>query len=205
MIVILDVGGPREGKSNYAKALITNGANRKKPVYVYDPKNEYGPTYETWIGKDRSTVPGPGLIANDPKQYRSRYVGNAKGIDPDYFLFIVMQKRNSIIVVDESTSVLKGMLSKDWNNVLTGRAHSGNSFIFIFHSLTTIPPDFIRNSSCDQIVLFKTMDNLQDIKTKFGNQLLNVGFEMQAKKPRKSPPTLIDFTEGKINNQQYNF
>ncbi len=205
MIVLLDVGGPREGKSNYAKALICSGANKKKPCYVYDPKNEYGPKYETWIDGNRATVPGPGLIANDPTQFRSRYVGNAKGIDPDYFLFILLQKRNSIIVVDEATSVLKGMLSKDWNNVLTGRAHSGNSFIFIFHSLTTIPPDFIRNSSCDQIVLFKTMDNYQDIKSKFGSELLNMGFQMQYKKQRKSPPTIIDFTEGKINNQQINF
>lgn len=204
MIVILDVGAPREGKSNYAKAMIM-GKNKNKPVYVYDPKNEYGQTYETWINGNRATVPGVGLIANDPRQMRSRYTGTEKGIDPDYFLFIVLQKRNTIIVVDEATSILKGQLSKDWNNALTGRAHSGNSFIFIFHSLTTIPPDFIRNSSCDQIVLFKTMDNQADIKTKFGSHLLNIGFDMQQRKPRKSDPTIIDFTEGKINNQEYKF
>lgn len=198
----LIVGAPRQGKSNYIKALLW-GAKRK-PCYVYDPKNEYGLTYQTWINEKRVTVPGIGLIANNPKEMRSRYTGTAAGIDPDYFLKIVMQKRSSIIGIDEATSVLKGQLSKEWNLALTGRAHSANSFLFIFHSLLTIPPDIIRNSSCDRIILFRTLDNASDVKAKFGSELLNIGFEMQKKKGNKAPPTIIYLTEGEIDGKQYN-
>lgn len=203
MICYLIVGAPRQGKSNYAKALITQPNTINKPCYVLDPRNEYGATYKTLINNNVTTVPGVGLPANQPQLKRSRYVGDRNGINVDYFNAIVNQKSGSFIVYDESTGILKGQLSKALNDMLTGRFHSSNSFIFVFHSLETIPPDIIRNSSCNKIILFNTLDNVKSVNAKFSNHYLNEGLRLQNMKPNKSAPTEIDILEGKINGKDF--
>jgi hypothetical protein len=201
MSCILIAGGPRQGKSKLAKSIIMQADTIKKPCYVYDPQNEYGNTYKTKINNAVVEVPGVGLIANRPEYKRSRYTpaNDNRDFNVDYFTFIAEQKKGSIIMYDESTGIFKGMLPKNINRLLTGRFPSGNSFVFIFHSLVTIPPDFIRNSSCNTLILFKTMDNPKQINSKFENAFINEGFRRQDNKPNFAPPTIIQPMDGIID------
>jgi len=211
MFGYLIVGAPRQGKSNYTKAMITQppqpgkpgSGTVNKPCYVADPQNEYGATYNTLINGQVVAVPGVGLPANQPQLLRSRYTGDHNGMDMDLFYHICSQKRGCNIIMDECTGILKGQLPKKLNSMLTGRFHTQNNWAMIFHSLTTIPPDLIRNTSVNYIVLFNTLDNAKDVHSKFGNHYLNEGLRLQCMKPDKAPPTIIDITGGRIDGKPF--
>lgn len=203
MFVYLIIGAPRQGKSSYTKAMITRPDTIKKPCYVFDPRNEYGDTYNTLINDKVVSVPGVGLIANHPEYYRSRYIGDENGVDQEYFKAVAKKKKGSNIIFEEATGFLRGMLPKDMNDILTGRFHTQNNFMLIFHSLETIPPDIIRNNSCNYIILFKTLDSLKFIERKFNNPYLTEGLRRQKLKGQGAPPTVIEMISGKIDGVNF--
>lgn len=191
MKLIIIAGAPRQGKSRFAKRLITLPETRHLPCYVFDVQNEYGDFYTTDINGQLVEVPGPGLPANQPHLARSRYASGE--MDMGEFLEVARRKKNTNLIFEESTGFLKGNTSPLLRQMINGRFHTHNTFIFNFHTLRTVPPDIM--GMANTVILFKTLDNVKFIESKFGdfgNGRLTAALRKQQAKPNKSAPEYIE-------------
>lgn len=148
MYVILVVGGARQGKTpfikNYAK-----GNN----LLVFDVQNEYG---------DRAKYNGvPERLPTNNKLARSRV---AK-VNVKEFMNICRTKRNTICVLEEATIFFQGVIGEQARELIFSKAHTGNIYILVFHSINAIPPRIMEGT--DFVVLFKTADEDETVKNKF--------------------------------------
>lgn len=136
------------GKSPFVRSLI-----EKRRCLIFDVANEYG---------SRVKYPGqiPVGLSTDTKQPRSRYtVMDLKG-----FLEACKQKQNTVCVFEEATGFMQGMLQLEVTQLMIGRLHTGNSFVFVFHSINSVPPRILEMSN--YAVLFKTNDIARVVERK---------------------------------------
>lgn len=147
MNCIVIIGMTQQGKSPFTKQLIRDEA---KNCLVFDYNNEYGKT-------DKYGKPGMNL-SNNILDARCRYTGT----DFAHFLEIAKKKRNSNIVFEEATAFLKGQIGRNVLQLVIGKAHTRNNYIFIFHSIRTVPPGLL--DLTDTVVLFRTNDNFDFVK-----------------------------------------
>lgn len=163
MYVIIVIGGAQQGKSPYIKHYAEN-CN----LLVNDVQNEYG---------EKVKYPGqkPYLLTTDNKSSRSRYIG----ADVDKFIELCKTKKNTICVFEEATMFFEGKTSKEMRRLLFGKAHTGNVYVLVFHSINAVPPRMMESSN--YVVLFKTNDEEKVVERKY-SKLLPYFKELQGKK-----------------------
>lgn len=138
MNCILLVGMTGQGKSKFAKEFITN-----KNCLVFDVQNEY-----TNLTVDNNSNRSRVLELNEKK-----------------FVELCKHKTNTVCIFEEATGFFEGKLDKELRRVVLSKRHSGNVFLFCFHSISSIPPRLMQLTN--YVVLYKTMDEPYQVEDKF--------------------------------------
>ena len=156
MNLYIVIGAPGEGKTPFCKKMIGGGdsGQPEKRCLVFDINNEYGP---------RTKYKGqkPYNLATNTKDLRSRYVGD----DIETFLRIAMSKRETVVIMEEATAFFEGKQSKTTRRLIINRYHTGNVYVFLFHSINSVPPRIMEIAN--YCVLFKTNDEHDTVYRKF--------------------------------------
>lgn len=140
-----------QGKSKEAFKIIRNEA----PCLVFDVNNEYGihPKNKDWSLN----------LSTDNRLQRSRYIGG----DMEVFLELVKTRTNTIIVFEEATGFFKGAIGKELARMVINKRHTKNNYIFLFHSIRSIPPALL--DFMNYVILFNTADSMNVVKGKHEN------------------------------------
>lgn len=145
------VGAPGMGKSEFAKKLI---AGRR--CLVFDVQNEYGA---------RTKYPGqvPLMLSINNRDARSRVI--PPNLNVKKFIELCKSKQDTICVFEESTGFFKGGLQRETSQLILSRMHSRNIYLFLWHSINRVPPEFMELSN--YVVLYKTNDQRGNVDRKF--------------------------------------
>lgn len=138
MYCILAVGMTGQGKSNFTKNFIAG-----KRCFVFDVQNEYLDLSINW-NENR---------ARQTDMNEKTFVERCKSM------------KNRICVFEEATGFFEGKLDKDLRRIVLSKRHSGNTFVFLFHSISAIPPRLMQLTN--YVVLFKTGDEPYQVEQKF--------------------------------------
>jgi len=147
MNLILIIGHTGQGKSTYLQKFI---AGRKQ--YIFDVNNEY----------------------NLPDDLQVRPQMRNRDLNVNRFLSICKGLKNYNICFEDATGFLRGKQQKELSQLIVAKRHTGNNFIFLFHSINRVPPELMEMSN--YVILFKTNDNIDLIDRKFKNEKLNNAF-----------------------------
>jgi DNA helicase HerA-like ATPase len=138
MYAILDIGMTGQGKSHFVKNYIAGRA-----CFVFDVNNEY---------QDLNT---------NVNATRARHIA----VDENLFIKQCHAKKNTICVFEEATGFFEGRTSKDLRRLIVNKRHTGNVYIFLFHSISSVPPRLMQ--FCNYVVLHKTGDEPYQVETKY--------------------------------------
>lgn len=143
------IGMTGEGKSEFVKKYILGRA-----CCVFDVQNEYGP---------RTKYPGqtPLNLSDNLQEARARMTV----MDEKKFIEICAAKRNTVCVFEEATGFFEGKTEKDLRRLMLSKIHTGNVLLFIFHSISSVPPRIMQMT--DFVVLHKTNDEEYQVKNKY--------------------------------------
>lgn len=153
MYLTLIIGGTGQGKSPFVKKMIEG-----KRCFVYDINNEWG---------SRTKYPGQQAanLSDDINAPRARYTG-AK---PSEFVKLCMEKTDTNCVLEDATAFFRGSQNQETMLMITRKLFNRNNYIFVFHSINRVPPFFMELANF--VVLFKTADQVQNIKGKYASLL----------------------------------
>lgn len=166
MYVITIIGGAKQGKTPFIKEYIKNSK-----CLVFDVQNEYG-LKTKYEGQKPFNL---GTNNNFPK---SRVID----LDLDKFIELCKKKTNTVCVFEESTMFFSGKIEKPMRKLVWSKAHSGNVYLLVFHSINSLPPGLME--ATDFIILFKTNDQEKTIEGKYP-RLLEPFRELQKGKDGK--------------------
>lgn len=157
------IGAPGMGKTPFVKNFIGND----KRCLVWDVQNEYG---------QRTKYPNQKSfnLDSNTKLPRSRYVGASI----EEFTKIVKTKRDTIVVMEEATGFFRGKQNKETAQLLINRYHTGNVYMFLFHSINRVPPEIMEMSN--YVILFRTNDETNKVEKKY-EKLLPYFFDLKQK------------------------
>lgn len=147
MYLILIAGMTGEGKTTYLKKFIAG-----KRQYIFDVNNEY----------------------NLPDDLQIRPQMRNRDLDINRFLSVCKSIKGYNICFEDATGFFRGKQHAALSQLIVGKRHTQNNFIFLFHSINRIPPELMEISN--YIILFKTTDNIDLIDRKFKNPKLNESF-----------------------------
>jgi len=147
MYLILVIGHTGQGKSTWLKKFIAG-----KKQYVFDVNNEY----------------------NLPDDLQIRPQMRNRDLNIPRFLKNCENLKNYNICFEDATGFLRGKQQKELSQLIVAKRHTGNNYIFLFHSINRVPPELMEMSNF--IILFKTNDNIELIDRKFKNVTLNNAF-----------------------------
>lgn len=150
------IGAPGEGKTPFCKAMIGGGDSGKPEnrCWIFDINNEYGA---------RTKYPGQTAynIGTNYRDPRARYVGT----DIKTFIQTALTKKDTVVIMEEATAFFEGKTSQDTRRMIINRAHTGNVYVFLFHSINSVPPRIMEISN--YVVLFKTNDERDTVYRKY--------------------------------------
>jgi len=149
MFVITIIGGAKQGKTPFIKNYI-----KDSQCLIFDVQNEYG-----MKTKYPNQVPY-GLDTNNLKP-KSRVID----LDVEKFMDLCNTKRNTVCVFEESTMFFQGMTGEQMRKLVFSKAHTGNVYVLVFHSINSVPPRIME--ATDFVVLFKTNDEIKTVEKKF--------------------------------------
>jgi len=132
------VGMTGQGKSHFVKRMIKGRA-----CFVFDVQNEY---YE---------------LTPNPQAQRARHLE----LNERLFVEQCAQRRNTICVFEEATGFFEGKLDRELRRLVLSKRHTGNVFLFCFHSISAIPPRLMQLTN--HVILFKTADETYQVEQKF--------------------------------------
>lgn len=153
MYVILVIGGAKQGKTPFIKDYC-----REANLLVFDVQNEYG---------EKTKYPNQkpyGLTTNN-KLPRSRVIS----LEVNEFIKLCKEKKNSICVFEEATMFFQGMTGDEMRKLIFGKAHTGNVYLLVFHSINAVPPRIME--ATDFVILFKTNDEEKTVERKYSRLL----------------------------------
>ena len=127
-----------QGKSMFVKKYI-----KEKRCYVFDVQNEYTD------------------LQINPYAERGRDVN----LDEKKFIESCLNRKKTICVFEEATGFFEGKLDKKVRHLVLSKRHTGNIFIFCFHSISSVPPRLMQLTNF--VILFKTGDEDYQVKSKF--------------------------------------
>lgn len=142
MNCIVIIGMTGEGKSEIVKSMIAG-----VPCFAFDVQDEY---------KDLSLNPAD-TRARHTELLEKKFVKQA------------LQRINSVIVFEEATGFFEGRLLPEVRRLILSKRHKNNTLIFCFHSISAVPPRLMQMTNF--VVLFKTGDELYQVKEKFPSLL----------------------------------
>jgi hypothetical protein len=145
----LIIGAPEMGKSPYAQKMIEG-----RRCFVFDINNEYG-------SRTKYSGQKPIGLSINPKDERCRYIG----YDVKHFTELALQKRNTIIVMEEATAFFRGRQTSLTSRLIIGRKHTGNILLFLFHSINRVPPELMEMA--EWVILLKTNDEPSRVSGKY--------------------------------------
>lgn len=135
MYCIIDIGMTGQGKSHFAKSYIQD-----RKCYVFDVNNEY----DLPLHGERSKN-----ISCDEKDFiKNCYL-----------------KKETICVFEEATGFFEGKTSKELRRLIVNKRHTKNVYIFLFHSISSVPPRLLQFANF--VVLFKTLDEDYQVLNKY--------------------------------------
>ena len=149
MYVITVIGGAKQGKTPFIKSYINNS-----DCLIFDVQNEYGEKVK-YAGQQKY-----GLDTNNLKP-RSRVTE----LDVNKFIDLCNTKKNTVCVFEESTMFFQGMTGETMRKLIFSKAHTGNVYVLVFHSINAVPPRIME--ATDFVVLFKTNDEEKTVEKKF--------------------------------------
>lgn len=153
MYVITVIGGAKQGKTPFIKDYC-----KSSNVLIFDVQNEYGE-------KTKYRGQSPYGLTTNNKLPRSRVVN----LEVSDFIKQCFDKRNTICVFEEATMFFQGMTGDNMRKLIFGKAHTGNVYILVFHSINSVPPRIME--ATDFVVLFKTNDEIKTIERKYSRLL----------------------------------
>lgn len=164
------MGAPGQGKSPYAQKMIEG-----RRCLVFDVNNEYGL---------RTKYPGqrPIGLSHNTKEPRCRFIGT----DLNVFMQLALSKKDTVVIFEEATMFFRGKLRKETSQLIIGRIHTGNHYLFLFHSINRVPPEIMEIA--DLAVLFRTNDEEATVQRKYSR--LYPAF-MELKKPDTKQPIIM--------------
>jgi hypothetical protein len=153
MYLILVIGGTGQGKTPFIQNYCLGSG-----MLINDIQNEYG---------DRTKYKGqkPYLLSTNNSLPRSRVIK----MNTKEFIKLCATKTNTICVFEEATMFFQGMISDDMRELIFSKAHSGNIYMLVFHSINSVPPRLMEASN--YVVLFKTADEEKTVERKYSRLL----------------------------------
>ena len=173
MYLILLIGHTGQGKTTFLNTeflknvVAKNPANTQKNIYsicaaskkqyIFDVNNEY-------------------MLPNDIRT--SNFMRHTE-CDINRFIEVSKNIRGYNIVIEDATGFLRGRQSATFARLLTGKIHTQNNFIILFHSINRVPPELMEMANF--VVLFKTVDNIDSLKKFKNEKLTHTVLELQKK------------------------
>lgn len=171
MLLTCIVGCTGEGKSEVAKAM----AKRAQYLCAWDVQGEYGLSYDMRASPKR--------FALNPREHAIKD-----------FIEITRVSEGYTFLCEEMTGYFRnGRLPENFVKEILSKRHSKNSFILIFHTLNSIPPELW--GFCDVLIMFKTEDLERTVKSKYPN-LHEHWLRLQTSTARHPTPTGGTWTIG---------
>ena len=186
----------KEGKSKLVRETFLSGQMSQMPCLVFDVNDEYGA-----FRRDRDTgelKPSTNL-PTDTSLPRSRFTGTGKGAF-NKFVEIAQTKKYTTIVFEECTAFISGVTPEVIKSLIIAKGHTNNVFIFIYHSIRTIPPAML--DLMDTVYLFKTADHEKAVQDK-NPKLLPYWYVLQHKETGKYTPFKIEWQREAFNPDFY--
>lgn len=121
---------------------------------VFDINNEYG-------SRVKYTGQKPFNMSINTREDRSRYIGD----NIEAFTKIAMSKQNTVVIMEEATAFFRGHQNALTSRMIINRYHTGNVYVFLFHSINRVPPEIMEIAN--YVVLFKTNDEDAKVKSKY--------------------------------------
>lgn len=149
MVLFIVAGAPGMGKSPFIQKYI-NGRN----CLIFDVANEYG-------HKTKYSGQIPIGLPTNTNEARSRYTG----MDVDRFISLCEKKSNTVCVFEEATGFFAGSVAAKTMRLIVGRRHTGNVYMFVFHSINRIPPGIYEMA--EYLCLLKTNDEWDTVRGKY--------------------------------------
>jgi hypothetical protein len=155
MYLYIVIGATGSGKSEWVKETV-----RDKRAFVFDVQNEYG-------SRTKYRGQKPLNFSDNLNAMQSRYVPKSPRLKDDAMKFMEMcrTKRNTIIVFEESTIFFEGRTDDLTRTLIVNKIHTGNVYVFIFHSIAAVPPRIMQ--MCNFVVLHKTLDEDTTVARKY--------------------------------------
>lgn len=181
------VGGRGGGKTDFIKNLIYKLPKRRIICDTFD--SPVWRNYKTFLHPERESE----LIQEITfDQVRDQKLGTFKLISSDtdkIFETIEKEAWNSLIVIEDATRFIGHKVDNNVKRFVLDTKQRNLDLIFVFHSLTDVPPDLIRWS--DFITLFVTNEVWNNyFKQKFPNQLIERAFHKVRELPKYSQVTI---------------
>lgn len=152
----------------------------KGAAYIVCAATGMGKT--TWVKSKLANVHVDARLVYDVNaEYTDLYNGEFLE-DFEDFAKLGTTVKNSMIVYEEATAFLSNKGGNRYlRKTLVAKRHDGNVIFLVFHSLRAIPRDLY--DLCNYVVLFKTSDIEQMVKTRFDNDALTSEFLRLQKAP----------------------
>jgi hypothetical protein len=154
MYVVTIIGGAKQGKTPFIKDYC-----KESNVLIFDVQNEYGQNTK-YKGQT------PYMLSTDNKLTRSRVTD----LDVNKFIELCMSKRNTVCVFEEATMFFQGMTGDTMRKLIFSKAHTGNVYLLVFHSINSVPPRIME--ATDYVILFKTNDEIKTVERKYVRLLI---------------------------------
>lgn len=165
--IILVVGRRGSGKTTFAKKL---ASSQNKKILVVDTFDH--PSYVDYK-----------LLTTDKLAYWQKGAYRVFDKDPlTMLLTINTVVRNAFLILEDAAKYLSGNTPKEIKNILIDSRNRNLDIILMFHNLSDIPPYIAK--MCNDIVLFRTNDNMDKTQAKFFNfhELQKLHTEIKANK-----------------------
>ncbi len=185
--VSLIVGGRGSGKTDFVKNLIYQIPKRRIICDTFD--SPVWKTFKTYLHPERESERIKEIGFDNVK---SQDKGAFKLISSDtdrIFQTIESDAWNSLVVIEDATRFIRKNVDESVRKFVLDTKQKNLDLIFIFHSLSDVPPDLIRWS--DTLTLFKTNETFTSyMRNKFPNQMIEKAFEKVRTLPDYSPVTV---------------
>lgn len=99
------------------------------------------------------------------KEYQGISTEQNNTCDEKNFIIECGKRKNTYCVFEEATGFFNGKIPSDLKKLIIGKRHSGNVYLFLFHSIQDAPPGLVR--LCNYVVLFKTNDESKTVEKKY--------------------------------------
>ncbi len=153
--VILIAGNRGTGKTDYVKDLIFKQLNLVPKCLIVDTfDSDVWRNLKTWNAPENINISVTDIPIDKFKYWKSG-VGKMYSSDTSEIMQQIGEfARNTFIVFEDATKYIGTKLKEDTRRFVLDSKQKNLDLVFIFHSLSAIPPELVRVS--DILVLFKT-------------------------------------------------